>query len=507
MRSFSSLKAPLYSILAVYMPLSFLVSFAAVCAAMLAALGVGVSIPFGSLWIPAFLSALAASFYHYFMGQVKSGRLGADIRGGILVLAIAYTVVSLFRFGIPLGSRFLPGLSNCLAVLFSLYMWISVISLKRIFKMREIFESYTEKYGGEKLREAMLEDAVELQEGDGAMGKMKVAYTIQLSILIILAAVCGAVKIRLPLPLYGLLILLVVNVVFIYTWVNLLRDERYYAGEGLPLSEGDRLGRVPGMFFFTAACAGAAVLLASDRSVLSFSLITGFFSWLISLFPRSTPQAQSEPLIPDMPAPMPLPGVPAFMEQEAENAAPWPIWDWLQYAGIGLLLLGFIWFMIKPLLSKGRFSGEGLSFAERLKRMVILWLKSLRALLANGIAIFKKRDSSVKLSDIDEARVRRLSSDLLKDYAPAKRREMRQSVTLFARLIIWGTEHRHVSWRPSYAPGEYCAYLAAAGDSLAASIVKCGEIFEQALYSSEVLPGERQKEFRDLVKEITGSSE
>jgi hypothetical protein len=325
--------------------------------------------------------------------------------------------------------------------------------------------------------------------------------------MVILATVCGAVKIRLPPPLYGLLILLVINVVFIFTWVNLLRDERYYAGEGLPLPERDRIGRIPSMLFFTLAGAGAAVLLASDRSVLSFSLITGFFAWLLSLFPRSASPAKPELFIPDMPEIMAPPDMAIpFLEQE-ENAAPWPVWEWLQYAGIGLLLLGFIWFMIKPLLSKGRFSGEGLSFIERLKRVVMLWLKSLRALLVNGIAFFKGRDSSVKLSGLDEAHLRRLSSDLLKGYAPAKQREMRQSVTLFARLIIWGTERRHVSWRPSYAPGEYCACLAAAGESLAGSIVRCGEIFEQALYSSEVLPGERQKEFRDMVKEITMSAE
>jgi hypothetical protein len=325
--------------------------------------------------------------------------------------------------------------------------------------------------------------------------------------MIILVTVCGIMKISIPPPLYVLLILLVINVVFIFVWVNLLRTERYHAGEGLALSEGDRLGRIPGMLLFILTGAGAAVLLASERSIIPFSLITGFFAWLLSLFPRSAPGERPEPVVPDMPEIMGPPGMSLpFMDAE-ETAAPWPIWEWLQYAGIGLLVLGFIWFMVKPLLSKKIFSGEGGSFIERLRRAVILWATSLRAFLANCLAFFRGRDSSLKTNRIDEAHLRRVSSDLLKGYAPAKRREMRQSVTLFARLIIWGTERRHVSWKPSYAPGEYCAFLSAAGDSLSASIIRCGEIFEQALYSSEVLPDERQKEFKDLVKEITSSAE
>jgi hypothetical protein len=89
---------------------------------------------------------------------------------------------------------------------------------------------------------------------------------------------------------------------------------------------------------------------------------------------------------------------------------------------------------------------------------------------------------------------------------------MRRSVTLFARLIIWGSDVFQLTWKPSYAPGEYCAILASSAASTAAlegaslkkeKIIRCGELFEQALYSAEILSTAEQREFKNLVEEIT----
>jgi len=92
---------------------------------------------------------------------------------------------------------------------------------------------------------------------------------------------------------------------------------------------------------------------------------------------------------------------------------------------------------------------------------------------------------------------------------------MRRSVTLFARLIIWGSEVCNVDWKPSYAPGEYCNILSvsmatavatSALESIGEKIIRCGELFEQALYSAEVLSAAEQREFKDLVEEITSTT-
>jgi hypothetical protein len=101
---------------------------------------------------------------------------------------------------------------------------------------------------------------------------------------------------------------------------------------------------------------------------------------------------------------------------------------------------------------------------------------------------------------------------------------MKQSVTLFARLIIWGNDVRDVAWKPVLAPVEYCRLLAAsaheAHETLAGvpirvpantdelkrlneGIIRCGELFEKALYSAQVLSDTESGVFKSLVEEIT----
>jgi hypothetical protein len=111
-----------------------------------------------------------------------------------------------------------------------------------------------------------------------------------------------------------------------------------------------------------------------------------------------------------------------------------------------------------------------------------------------------------------------MAGAILGAYSSAKKREIKQSVTLFARLIIWGGEVRQVVWKPSHAPGEYCCLLAASSpqtpetenlgpflepDRLKEAIIHCGELFEKALYSAEVLSDDERGEFKDLVEMIT----
>jgi hypothetical protein len=92
---------------------------------------------------------------------------------------------------------------------------------------------------------------------------------------------------------------------------------------------------------------------------------------------------------------------------------------------------------------------------------------------------------------------------------------MKKNVTLFARLIIWGTDARQVIWKANYGPGEYCVVLASsvlppACDSLDAgiqsSIIRCGALFEEALYGAQILSNEKQEEFRSLVEQVTVSN-
>jgi hypothetical protein len=201
-----------------------------------------------------------------------------------------------------------------------------------------------------------------------------------------------------------------------------------------------------------------------------------------------------------------------------EPTEPWPFWDYVKYAAIVLLIIGFIWFMIKPLLSRSAASGR-IPFRLKLARLILQWLNAVRQGLAYFFSALRKDNGSYRMNRPGAETIKSMAADLLAAYSQAKRRDMKNSLTLFARLILWGTETLHVSWKPSRAPGEYCAALvqaltaaAGAADSNAAvteaetctAITRCGELFEEALYGAEVLSRDKQKEFKALVERVTG---
>jgi uncharacterized protein with WD repeat len=175
--------------------------------------------------------------------------------------------------------------------------------------------------------------------------------------------------------------------------------------------------------------------------------------------------------------------------------------------------------MISPLFN--RIKGSKLTFRQRLGRIIKEWFKGVLDAFSAFIAFLRNDKTKQRLHNSNAKKIRRTAENVLGAYSHAKKRDMRRSATLFARLIIWGGEVRQVMWKPSHAPGEYCSLLSAAkpsapsesGVSVAitqnalidAEIIRCGEIFEKAIYSAEILSNEERKEFKNLVEEIISS--
>jgi hypothetical protein len=106
-------------------------------------------------------------------------------------------------------------------------------------------------------------------------------------------------------------------------------------------------------------------------------------------------------------------------------------------------------------------------------------------------------------SRIDPASLHSAAESLLAAYSSEKKRELRYSANLFARLILWGNAHSSAVWLPTQAPLEYCRLLIASlhedttpreKDALRASIIRCGSLFEKALYSASPLSKEEKQE-------------
>jgi hypothetical protein len=497
-----------YSFISIYMPLAVLSALAFLLKGFL---------PFSPapLLVCGILSALVASLYCDFMMDTKTSRSAADIRGLIIVLALAYGLSSLLRWDKPWEERFMPNFSTILALAGTFYVWVSVVSLKQLFSLRRRFESYTGQYQGEQLHKALFDDLDFMQIIEREISKTKRNYVIQLVIIGIVLTVNTAYKVSMPLVLYLFLAAVLAGGICIYGFFGLMRREHHCAAEGMTLSSFDRAKHIMGIGIFSVLSIVIAVVLSSDRSLFPFSLLAGFldmvfnlfrvvvglfvalwgllWSLLSRLFSKST---DPEPL--DLGPMLDFP-------VSAETSGPSPFWTWFKYGLIIIAVAVFIRFMILPLLNRGRPSADKMSFRQKLWHIAVEWFRGVPAGLASFLAFIRNRGTVQKLRrrKPDSEEIHRAAGALMGAYSPAKKREIQQSATLFARLIIWGGEVRRVAWKPAHAPGEFCSLLAAAPSPHNEGIIRCGELFEKALYSAEVLSEAEREEFKYLVEEIT----
>jgi hypothetical protein len=513
---------PLYSLLAVYMPLSSLIAPVLLLETLLP-----VTLPLALIITTAFISAVTSSLYRDFMKNANSSLI-ADIRGGIIIAGVFYALASVFRMKLPFLWRFKPGLDNTAPVLASIYAWYSVIPLKQLFSARRHFEIYTELYNEAQLQNVLREDSYLLNYTDEIISKRKRYYITQLAVIGILTLFCELMKVPLPLYLYLLLVAILAVGIYICGFFEIMRWEQYYAGEGIAISAADRLKRTGGMWALILLCAVCAVLAASDKSLLPFSAIAFLFAWIFSLIRGLlhpiTKAGKSESLNNIMDK-NPL------YDFQNESAPGW-FSNWmseygviiLKYSLIILVIAAFIIFMIYPLIKQDKSSDRKLKFHERLWRTIAEWFRGLLTGIASFFALLKNdNDKDRQKLKTNSGEIRRTAEAVMNVYSRAKRQDMKRSVTLFARLIIWGGETGGLTWKPSYAPGEYCDILAASvkhapdnahngslksgsfPNHLNEGIIRCGELFEKALYSAEILSSAEQQEFKNTVDKITGT--
>jgi hypothetical protein len=464
-------------------------------------------LPYGAWFAAGLLSAFAASGYGALIKKFKNDHAAADVRGAIVVLVLAYAVSSLLSFrGSGMG-RFSPSAVNIPAALTAFVMWFAVVRVKRVFAGRGLFEAHTARYSGEKLRQLMREDAVLMTDADNGIVKILRFCVIHFIITAVLICACTGLGIGVSSPFF--LIVLFVAGVCLMGFLGVLRREHAFASEGMVQAPADRALILPAMGLVIIIAALGAIVFSADTSLLPPALIAAFFIWLARLISSLFKPAEAAPPIPrfgEMAAPQ-MPAIPRELRDMAEQGGPWPYWDYVKYCVTGIAVLLFLWFMIYPLLSRPRLALGGISLPEYLRRFLVRWFSAAFRALASFLASLREGGGGLKTASPPAAALNRLAGDLLAGYSAAKRKEMRRSVTLFARLILWGIEHCGVTWKPSYAPGEFCALLAAAVPAetpAGPAVLRCGELFEKALYSAQPLSDDEGKEFERLVEE-TGS--
>jgi hypothetical protein len=477
-----------------------------------------------ALYAPSILVSAGVTLYLEFLDP-RTSHGGAHIRGAVLASVTAYLLSSVLSAGpllnlAALSRCFFPSLGSVSAVLASLYIWIFVIYLRELFRARELFESHIRHFRAEELQRVMLEDSAVMSAAEARSHSAARHYGLQLGLVFLLTLLCGFLRAPLPPFHYALSILILAGAALIFSLFGLFRQEQFFAGEGVAVSPPERGRRIGAGALFCAASAALAVFCAATGRILPLSLIAAFFAWLAGLLRRT-----SRPAEPWTEAPLPeavnpgFPALPQFLE--IEQAEPWPFWEYLPYIVLAVIGALFLWFMVKPLFS---LRGGRAPFVIRLGRLIREGFRSLRLGLRNFFASL--RGGTGARIRIPDEKVQNLAGDLLALWSGARRRELRQSLSLFARLILWGDRQYQAAWKPSMGPGEFCALLArrarlsspqpppgaetpgegeaARETELPGEILRCGEIFEEALYGPRPPDRETRREFRRLVEKITG---
>jgi hypothetical protein len=480
---------PLYALLALGMPFSLL------CAALL----IGTSLFPLSLSIPlvllqALLAGVGAQVYCELMKGTKSARSAADLRGASAALIISYALASISRVHSNGMLAFFPNVMNVTAAAGALYVWIAVVALKKVFAARELFISYTEQYKGEALQQAMHDCADLLITYNTALLRTGRVYAFKLFCLVILAVIKPV-----ETPILCFLSVLVIGAAFVFGLFRTFSYEHYCAGRGIAVPPADRAQRIGIIAICAFVTAAAALLLGSSKNLLPVSLLIGLVLWLLSLLPSLDflpedlqMQIQESIYLPEQPNLVPF--------EMVENAEPWKGWEYIKHGFIVLLVAAFIWFMVKPLFARYPAFKGGAPFARKIRDAVLHWFGSCAQALKDFLGLLRQSKPSSRISDDT---VQRISVSLEQAYSGARKKALKGSLTLFARLIAWGTAF--VAWKPSYPPAYYCALVAAQAPDQAQAVIQCGALFEKALYSAQRLSQEEQALFRRLIDEITGA--
>ena len=504
MKSFESL----YAILAVYIPLSVLAAFILPGSPLLETY----TGPLPQLlwFMQGFFSAICASVYFVIVKKIKADHAAANIRGAVLVLITAYLLGSIFNNEDQIGLRFSPSLYNIPSAISAFIIWFLVLAVKRIFSEQELFESHMRNYSGEKLRQIFLEDSSLLGEASKGIKKVSANYIGFFLPSLVLMSVCMIKGIYIN-PLSAILFVFIfLTGICIIVFLLFLRREYAYAAEGLKLQ--NRLKVIMAGIIIMFAALSAGILFSSDQSLLPPSLLAGLLRFLRNLLRGLFRNAgRSGEMIYQMPV-FENTGIPFDFLEKRDNGGLFPFWDWFRYAAVTAAAFLFIWFMISPLLRRSIMFKRFSSLPVRILYFFRGWFKAF----SDGIFYFIKSlfegAAGRKIRGETGEAIKRLEESLLAAYSRAKQRELKKSITLFARLIYWGEKTLFIKWKPSYAPIEYCALLADAVSKCIEAdekenikgekIMRAGELFEKALYSYNTLSGAERDEFRTLIAVI-----
>lgn len=167
----------------------------------------------------------------------------------------------------------------------------------------------------------------------------------------------------------------------------------------------------------------------------------------------------------------------------------------IQYALIGGLVFAFLYFIIKPFITK-EFS-KGIK-EKQLVNLIKQFFMDLKKFFAK---LFGFKIEMQPYASVNSRAFKMKISDLIQksDKSKQKKLELDRLTKEFIKIIDWG-EKNGVYYKKSYAPGEYTDFLY--NKFAFEEFKKIGYIFEKALYSAVLISPEEEKSYKSAVEKI-----
>ena len=509
---------PIYSVLLIYIPLSVIVLFSPVPGLIYRFFMVEQIIDFREWYwfIFSFLSVLASVVYVTVLKKDFYVRMVDNFRASMFVAIFVYVLSSLFQLergaGLTVMQRLSPSPNTLGSVIVSMYGWFSVIFLQKTFRGIELFSSFTAKYEKDQLQEQVRDFAPEMSSASLELKGLMKSYGMEFIPGCLILTATGYYRSSVLLTV--LVFLIFCTGFLIMGFFGLQRRELAYASEGIHLTIRDRALPIPIIGIGIAAAMIVGFIGSSDNSLLTpelaLSILMGIGRFLSSLMGGADPADLA--MLQQGGGFGPSNQVMEAVAEEAGEYSTFESFRYIRYAVIAALISLFVLFLIYPLLKKetGTFNPKNIFVS--LKQ----WFINLRNDIKAFFAALGQKEKSIRIEDREKI------EEIVKKILPGKHksRELRQSVTLFARLILWGIETLSVPWKPSLAPGEYCLLMTEALEKTAdadtessgydssttietkTGILRSAFLFEKSLYSPRPLSGAEENEYRTLVEGI-----
>lgn len=447
-----------------------------------------VTIP-GHLYILLFLTA----FSEWYLGNTLS-REHADglarFRELVIILILSYFLLSLPGLN-SFPHNFYPTGHKILFLFLIILQWYFSFILHNCFREHEKLLKIMGSRSGNSLRSKLSESGGITREVLATIIRTRRMFLFFIALIffsLILLWILDTAVNGLFL-IFAVLTLLTSFLGILY--FNMFQEDIWIYGYGLRVLQPIRRKRISTGLFFLLLLLPAAFLFASDFSLLPMALLNRMLLFLFSLLLKFDKNLEID--IAELQTEEPMEKLnPSSLEMEQSVDLGW-ILDVLQYSLKIIVILGILYFLLKPFLS-------GAWRYYRDKVHPLRFLKGLYARIAIFFRLFWKNASPAGSKIIDMQKVPEKKRGMTANLTVQKHRERHRVLALFLKLLKWG-DHRGFNTRGK-APRECMQYFSEQLPLPVKKFLRTAELFEISMFSSRKLSAKELKEYKILCREI-----